>query len=172
MKGKKSREGKTKGPVDVEYPYRGGSLDFGIRYAADDKKLIIRVMEAKDLQTFKDHECMDHFVKIRLYRIPKMFFRFKGTQKRQHMLINNLDSEYQTKIKRKAVNPVFNETFELRIVPEEMENFCIKFQLCDFDKYARQIVSGEVFLILQSIDFSAQQELLFSKPLEQATEVR
>lgn len=55
-------------------------------------------------------------------------------------------SEAQTKILRRADNPVFNETLTFEVDPVDINPYALKFVVCDFDKYSRHITIGK-FLV-------------------------
>ena len=114
---------------------------------------------------------MTPYVKVRLYHAPKHFFTFRGKPGRDQ-LINNLDVEFQTKILRRCDDPVFNELFIVPIDVNDVGSYTIKLLVCDFDKYSRHIVVGEITVALTDIEWSTETEIEFDEQLQPPTDVR
>ena len=140
-------------------------------YDRVDGKLSIRVVKLTNFSATEPHGAMTPYVKVRLYHAPKHFFTFRGKPGRDQ-LINNLDVEFQTKILRRCDDPVFNELFIVPIDVNDVGSYTIKLLVCDFDKYSRHIVVGEITVALTDIEWLTETEIEFDEQLQPPTDVR
>ncbi|KAF4526015.1 hypothetical protein B566_EDAN000808 [Ephemera danica] len=103
-----------------------GKLSFALRYDRDVEGLVVKVLEARDLPIKDFTGSSDPYVKVQL--LPDRKRRF------------------QTKVHRKNLNPVFNETFIFSIAYEELHEKYLQFSVYDFDRFSRHDLIGTVVL--------------------------
>ena len=112
---------------------------------------------------------MSPYVKIRLYRTPKQFFKFRSSSVKDHV-INNLENELKTKMQRPNGTLAYKETFEVQMQAETLAQYTVKFLLCDMDKLSRHLILGETSAILRKLDMSTENT--FVNELEAPKEVQ
>ncbi|XP_046332044.2 synaptotagmin-A-like [Haliotis rufescens] len=145
--------------------FQKASLVFGLMYDRVDGRLTMRVQKLSNFSITDPDGAMTPYVKVRLYRAPRSFFTFRGKASREHEM-NNLDVEFQTKILRRSTDPAFNEIFMVPIDANEIHHYTLKMLVCDFDRYTRHIVVGEVVVPLSRVEWTTQTEVVFDEPLQ------
>ncbi|KAK0416627.1 hypothetical protein QR680_012596 [Steinernema hermaphroditum] len=110
-----------------------GSLHFKLDYDFVTNKLSVTVVEAKTLPAMDRNGMSDPYVKLSILpeRKPK----------------------FETKIKRKNLNPVFNETFLFNIPYNELQCKTLQLTVFDFDRLSKDDRIGQLQIPLDSIDF-------------------
>ncbi|XP_058789351.1 synaptotagmin-9-like isoform X2 [Phymastichus coffea] len=103
-----------------------GKLHFALRYDKEIEGLVVKVLEARDLPIKDVSGSSDPYVKI--YLLPD--------RKKKH----------QTKVHRKNLNPIFNETFIFSVPYEELHERYLQFSVYDFDRFSRHDLIGQVVL--------------------------
>ncbi|KAH9637513.1 hypothetical protein HF086_010924, partial [Spodoptera exigua] len=75
-------------------------------------------------------------------------------------LLPDRKKKFQTKVHRKNLNPVFNETFLFSVPYEELRQRYIQFSVYDFDRFSRHDLIGHVVLkgLLESADLHQEIE--------------
>ncbi|XP_040450099.1 LOW QUALITY PROTEIN: synaptotagmin-3 [Falco naumanni] len=103
-----------------------GRLSVALRYAYGSQQLVVRVLRALDLPAKDANGFSDPYVKI--YLLPD--------RKRK----------FQTKVHRKTLNPVFDETFSFGVPFAELPARRLHFGVYDFDRFSRHELIGQVVL--------------------------
>ena len=122
-----------------------GRLNFSVIYNHQTDQLIVTVISAEGLPAKDFSGTSDPYVKI--YLLPD----------RKH--------KYQTKVHRKTLNPIFNETFLFHVRANdncpgsELYGKMIQFSVYDFDRFSRHDLIGVVMLRdLAAQDLSYEQK--------------
>ncbi|XP_032223540.2 synaptotagmin-10 isoform X2 [Nematostella vectensis] len=98
-----------------------GKLEFSIMYDTTCECLRVQVLKANNLS------------------VPE------ATTYVEVFLLPDKIEKYQTKVKYKNSNPVFNETFEFDVAFSELSERTLQFCINDYDGYSRHQALGEVF---------------------------
>ncbi|XP_035825605.1 synaptotagmin-A [Aplysia californica] len=136
-------------------------LAYGIMFDRAHARMHVRVIQLGNFRVTDPDGAMAPYVKVRVYRAPKHFFTFK-LKTGKELLPNNLDVELQTKIQRRTDNPVFNESFEVKVEEPDVTAYTVKFMVCDFDKFSRHVVVGEVTCDLSKLELVSGEEVLYN----------
>ncbi|KAI5739403.1 hypothetical protein M8J77_018885 [Diaphorina citri] len=77
-------------------------------------------------------------------------------------LLPDRKKKFQTKVHRKNLNPVFNETFIFNVSYEDLRRRYLQFSVYDFDRFSRHDLIGQVVVkgILDMTDL--RQEIEFT----------
>ncbi|XP_023718098.1 synaptotagmin-10 [Cryptotermes secundus] len=129
----------SSGTGEMEYC---GKLHFALRYDSEIEGLVVKVLQAQDLPVKDVSGSSDPYVKV--YLLP------------------DRKKKFQTKVHRKNLNPVFNETFIFSVGYEELKQRYLQFSVYDFDRFSRHDLIGHVVLkgLLDNADL--HQELEFT----------
>ncbi|XP_042200885.1 synaptotagmin-C-like [Callorhinchus milii] len=113
-----------------------GRINFLLRYTYASEQLVVKILKALDLPAKDANGFSDPYVKI--YLLPD--------RKRK----------FQTKVHRKTLNPVFNETFQFNVTFNELPSRKLHFSVYDFDRFSRHDLIGQVVLdnLLEFSDLS------------------
>ena len=110
-----------------------GKLQFSLDYDFQKGELSVGVIQAADLPGMDMSGTSDPYVKV--YLLPE--------KKKKH----------ETKVHRKTLNPVFNETFVFKNVPyAEIGSKTLVFAIYDFDRFSKHDQIGQVQVPLNSVD--------------------
>ncbi|XP_064489931.1 synaptotagmin-10-like [Ornithodoros turicata] len=101
-----------------------GKLLFTLKYDLDIEGLVVRILQAKDLPAKDFLGSSDPY--IRIYLLP------------------DRRKKYQTRVHRKNLNPVFNESFVFSMPLEELRHRTLQFSVYDFDRFSRNDLIGHV----------------------------
>ncbi|KAG9264098.1 synaptotagmin-C [Astyanax mexicanus] len=110
-----------------------GKISFLLRYAFNTEQLVVKILKALDLPAKDANGFSDPYVKI--YLLP------------------DRKKKYQTKVHRKTLNPVFNETFQFGVPLAELHSRKLHFSVYDFDRFSRHDLIGQV-VVDNLLDFS------------------
>uniref|UniRef100_A0A8C1XUX8 C2 domain-containing protein n=1 Tax=Cyprinus carpio TaxID=7962 RepID=A0A8C1XUX8_CYPCA len=117
------------GPVSEKL----GRIQFSLGYSFQDTTLTVKILKGQDLPAKDFSGTSDPFVKI--YLLPD----------RKHKL--------ETKIKRKNLNPHWNETFLFEGFPyEKVRERTLYLQVLDYDRFSRNDPIGEVSIPLNKVE--------------------
>ncbi|KAL1455456.1 hypothetical protein WDU94_009547 [Cyamophila willieti] len=112
-----------------------GQIHFSLEYDFDNSTLILRVISAKELPAKDMSGTSDPYVKVAL--LPD----------KKHRL--------ETKIKRRTLNPRWNETLYFEGFPiQKLQARVLHLHVFDYDRFSRDDSIGEVFLPLCQVDLS------------------
>ncbi|KAL1471318.1 hypothetical protein MTO96_023725 [Rhipicephalus appendiculatus] len=92
-----------------------GKLHFTLKYDIDLEGLVVKILQAKDLPSKDFLGSSDPYIK--LYLLPERRKKF------------------QTRVHRKNLNPVFNESFVFAMTLEELRQRTLQFSVYDFDRF-------------------------------------
>ncbi|XP_050298115.1 synaptotagmin 1-like isoform X2 [Anthonomus grandis grandis] len=112
-----------------------GKLQFKLEYDFNQNSLSVTVIQAEDLPALDMGGTSDPYVKV--YLLP------------------DKKKKFETKVHRKTLNPVFNETFVFKSMPySEAMNKTLVFAIFDFDRFSKHDQIGEVKVPLCQIDLA------------------
>lgn len=109
-----------------------GKLEFTLDYNFTDNQLIVGILQAQDLAAMDMGGTSDPYVKV--YMLP------------------DKKKKYETKVQRKNLSPVFNETFTFKIPYAELGGQTLVMQVYDFDRFSKHDVIGEVKIPMNTVD--------------------
>ncbi|KAK7867359.1 hypothetical protein R5R35_008906 [Gryllus longicercus] len=112
-----------------------GQIHFSLEYDFQNTTLILRILMAKELPAKDISGTSDPYVRVTL--LPD----------KKHRL--------ETKIKRRTLNPRWNETFYFEGFPiQKLQSRVLHLHVFDYDRFSRDDSIGEVFLPLCQVDLS------------------
>uniref|UniRef100_A0A8C5PP71 Synaptotagmin-7 n=1 Tax=Leptobrachium leishanense TaxID=445787 RepID=A0A8C5PP71_9ANUR len=115
-----------------------GRIQFSVGYNFQESTLTVKILKAQELPAKDFSGTSDPFVKI--YLLPD----------KKHKL--------ETKVKRKNLNPHWNETFLFEGFPyEKVVQRVLYLQVLDYDRFSRNDPIGEVSLPLNKVDLTQMQ---------------
>lgn len=103
-----------------------GKLNFTLKYDYENELLLVTIIKALELPAKDFTGTSDPYVKI--YLLP------------------DRKKKFQTRVHRKTLNPVFNETFQFPVAYDQLCNRKLHFSMYDFDRFSRHDMIGEVIL--------------------------
>ncbi|XP_078322089.1 synaptotagmin-1-like isoform X4 [Crassostrea virginica] len=110
-----------------------GKLQFQLDYDFTKNELTVGVIQAADLPGMDMSGTSDPYVKV--YLLP------------------DKKKKFETKVHRKTLNPVFNETFTFKNVPyAEVGGKTLVFAIYDFDRFSKHDQIGQVKIPLNTVD--------------------
>ncbi|XP_055355998.1 synaptotagmin-7-like isoform X2 [Paramacrobiotus metropolitanus] len=121
-----------------------GEIHFSMKYDFQQNTFVVRVIEAKrlpakDFSGFSDPYCV-------VSLLPKDKYKL------------------QTKIKKRTLNPRWNESFLFEDFPiEKLKTRTLHLHVFDYDRFSRDDPIGELFIPLQDLDFTQNYDVW--KPL-------
>ncbi|KAL9873490.1 synaptotagmin 7 isoform 5-T17 [Glossina fuscipes fuscipes] len=115
-----------------------GQIHFSLEYDFQNTSLILKVLQGKELPAKDLSGTSDPYVRVTL--LPD----------KKHRL--------ETKIKRRTLNPRWNETFYFEGFPiQKLQSRVLHLHVFDYDRFSRDDSIGEVFLPLCQVDFGTKQ---------------
>ncbi|XP_077630692.1 synaptotagmin-10 [Crocuta crocuta] len=103
-----------------------GKLNFTLQYDYENELLVVKIIKALDLPAKDFTGTSDPYVKM--YLLP------------------DRKKKFQTRVHRKTLNPLFDETFQFPVAYDQLSNRKIHFSVYDFDRFSRHDMIGEVIL--------------------------
>nr|DBA30356.1 TPA: hypothetical protein GDO54_006350 [Pyxicephalus adspersus]DBA30357.1 TPA: hypothetical protein GDO54_006350 [Pyxicephalus adspersus] len=103
-----------------------GKLNFTLQYDYENELLLVKILKALELPAKDLCGTSDPYVKI--YLLP------------------DRKKKFQTRVHRKTLNPVFDETFQFPVAYDQLSNRKLHFSVYDFDRFSRHDMIGEVIL--------------------------
>ncbi|XP_076324051.1 synaptotagmin-10-like isoform X2 [Tachypleus tridentatus] len=103
-----------------------GKIHFTLKYDEDIEGLIVRVLQVRDLPVKDFTGPSDPYIKI--YLQP------------------DRNKKFQTRVHRKNLNPVFNETFVFGVSYEQLKTHTLQFSVYDFDRFSKHDLIGQVLV--------------------------
>ncbi|XP_059080048.1 synaptotagmin-7-like isoform X2 [Tigriopus californicus] len=121
-----------------------GELNFGLEYDFATQTLKLKIIQARDLAAKDTNGLSDPYVRVTL--LPD----------KKHRL--------ETKIKRRTLNPRWNETFYFEGFPiNKLQARVLHLHCYDYDRFSRDDSIGEIHLPLCQVDFTSKPQ--YWKPL-------
>jgi len=115
-----------------------GQIHYKIKYEEDTKTLTVIVVECKDLPKMDIMGKSDPFVRV--YLLP------------------NTHKELKTKVIKKTLNPIFNESFKFVVPLVDITKKTVVFQVFDWDKISKTDCIGEVQIPLWKLNLSVEAD--------------
>nr|XP_005988084.1 PREDICTED: synaptotagmin-7 [Latimeria chalumnae] len=117
-----------------------GRIQFSVGYNFQESTLTVKILKAQELPAKDFSGTSDPFVKI--YLLP------------------DKKNKLETKVKRKNLNPHWNETFLFEGFPyEKVVQRVLYLQVLDYDRFSRNDPIGEVSIPLNKVDLTQMQTL-------------
>uniref|UniRef100_A0A6B2E5H5 Putative ca2+-dependent phospholipid-binding protein synaptotagmin n=1 Tax=Phlebotomus kandelakii TaxID=1109342 RepID=A0A6B2E5H5_9DIPT len=114
-----------------------GQIHFSLEYDFQNLTLILKIIQGKELPAKDLSGTSDPYVRVTL--LPD----------KKHRL--------ETKIKRRTLNPRWNETFYFEGFPiQKLQSRVLHLHVFDYDRFSRDDSIGEVFLPLCQVDFTGK----------------
>ncbi|EUB61391.1 Synaptotagmin-1 [Echinococcus granulosus] len=110
-----------------------GKLQFSLDYDFTKGELTVGVIQATDLPGMDMSGTSDPYVKV--YLMPEK-------------------KKFETKVHRKTLNPVFNETFLFKVPYAEVAGKTLRFNVFDFDRFSKHDQIGQIVVPLGSVDLA------------------
>jgi len=111
-----------------------GRLQYKLDYDFNSNTLTVGVIQAEDLPACDAGGTSDPYVKV--YLLP------------------DKKKKFETKVHRKTLNPVFNETFTFKVAYNEILTKTLIFSVYDFDRFSKHDQIGEIRLPMNQIDLA------------------
>jgi len=111
-----------------------GRLQYKIDYDFNTNNLSVTVIQAEELPALDMGGTSDPYVKV--YLLP------------------DKKKKFETKVHRKTLNPVFNETFTFKVPYAEITAKTLVFAIFDFDRFSKHDQIGEVKIPLNTVDLA------------------
>ncbi|XP_027019858.1 synaptotagmin Va isoform X2 [Tachysurus fulvidraco] len=109
-----------------------GKLEYSLDYNFTENQLIVGVLQAQDLPAMDIGGTSDPYVKV--YMLP------------------DKKKKFETKVQRKNLCPVFNETFIFKTPFNDLAGQTLVLQVFDFDRFGKHDVIGEIKIPMNSVD--------------------
>lgn len=109
-----------------------GRLQWKLDYDFQQNQLAVTVLQAEDLPGMDMSGTSDPYVKV--YLMP------------------DKKKKFETKVHRKTLNPVFNETFIFKVPYADLASKTLIFAVFDFDRFSKHDQIGEVRVPLNQVD--------------------
>ncbi|XP_023685631.1 synaptotagmin-2-like isoform X2 [Paramormyrops kingsleyae] len=117
---------------EVKEEEKLGKLQYSIDFDFQDNKLSVGILQCADLISMDTGGTSDPYVKV--------FF------------LPDKKKKFDTKVHKKTLNPVFNETFVFKIPYQELGGKTLVMSVYDFDRFSKHDIIGEVKLPMNTID--------------------
>ncbi|PAV71491.1 hypothetical protein WR25_12230 [Diploscapter pachys] len=125
-------EENEKAQAEVKEEVKLGRIQYKLDYDFQQGQLSVTVIQAEDLPGMDMSGTSDPYVK--LYLLPEK------------------KKKVETKVHRKTLNPVFNETFIFKVPFNEITSKTLVFAVYDFDRFSKHDQIGQVLIPLGKID--------------------
>ncbi|XP_050701560.1 synaptotagmin 1-like isoform X4 [Eriocheir sinensis] len=111
-----------------------GRLNFKLEYDFNSNSLSVTVIQCEELPALDMGGTSDPYVKV--YLLP------------------DKKKKFETKVHRKTLNPVFNETFTFKVPYADIMSKTLVFGIYDFDRFSKHDQIGEVKIPLCQVDLA------------------
>ncbi|PAV84966.1 hypothetical protein WR25_08521 [Diploscapter pachys] len=129
-----------------------GRLQYKLDYDFDKNALTVVIIQAEELPAMDLGGTSDPYVKL--------------------FLLPDKKKKFQTKVQRKSLNPVFNESFTFKIPFNEIASQTLVLNVFDFDRFGKHDQIGQVSIPLGKIDLATtieRTDLIESPPIKMKT---
>ncbi|XP_035237704.1 synaptotagmin-2-like isoform X2 [Anguilla rostrata] len=109
-----------------------GKLQYSLDYDFQDNKLTVGILQAADLISMDAGGTSDPYVKV--------------------FILPDKKKKFDTKVHKKTLNPVFNESFVFKIPYQELGGKTLVMSVYDFDRFSKHDIIGEVKIAMNQID--------------------
>ncbi|CBY31272.1 unnamed protein product [Oikopleura dioica] len=109
-----------------------GKLQYSMDYDFQNNNLIVNILQASELPAMDLGGTSDPYVKV--------------------ILLPDRKKKFETKVQKKTLNPVFNETFTFNVPYAEIGGKTLVLAAYDFDRFSKHDVIGEVRVPMNSVD--------------------
>ncbi|XP_063724647.1 synaptotagmin-1-like isoform X2 [Symsagittifera roscoffensis] len=134
--GKEEEEEEEEGKAE-EKQYLG-RLSYSIDYEFQKGELTVGIISASDLVGMDMSGTSDPYVKV--------------------FLMPDKKKKFETKVHRKTLNPIFNETFTFKVPFAEIAGQTLMMAVYDFDRFSKHDMIGNVKIPLNSVDLGSTIE--------------
>uniref|UniRef100_A0A3P9P9G5 Synaptotagmin n=1 Tax=Poecilia reticulata TaxID=8081 RepID=A0A3P9P9G5_POERE len=136
-KGKKGKDGfnmKNMQGGELSYYKTEEKQQFCVHHFSSSchKQLTVGILQAADLMSMDSGGTSDPYVRVLLFPDKK--------------------KKFDTKVHKKTLNPVFNETFVFKAPYEELGGKILMMSVYDYDRFSKHDVIGEVKIPMNTID--------------------
>ncbi|XP_075998030.1 synaptotagmin-A-like [Genypterus blacodes] len=111
-----------------------GRLHFTLDYNFTDNTLVVGILQGAELPAMDVGGSSDPYVKL--------------------FLLPDKKKKFETKIHRKTLNPIFNETFTFKVPYTELGGKTLVMTVYDFDRFSKHDAIGAVKIPMSGVDFS------------------
>ena len=111
-----------------------GRLQFKLDYDFNNNNLAVTIIQAEELPACDVGGTSDPYVKV--YLLP------------------DKKKKFETKVHRKTLNPVFNETFNFKVPYNEIITKTLILAVFDFDRFSKHDQIGEIRIPMNQIDLA------------------
>ncbi|XP_007431740.1 synaptotagmin-2 [Python bivittatus] len=115
-----------------------GRLQYSLEYDFRSQELKVGVKQAADLKAMDSGGTSDPYVIV--------------------FLTSDIRKKYETKVHRKTLNPVFNESFVFQVSQAEVTEAILVMQVYDFNRFSKHDIMGEVCLPLVDVNLQHVME--------------
>ncbi|XP_070621103.1 synaptotagmin-8 [Erythrolamprus reginae] len=115
-----------------------GRLQYSLEYDFRGQELKVGVKQAADLKAMDSGGTSDPYVIV--------------------FLTSDIRKKYETKVHRKTLNPVYNESFIFQVSQAEVTEAILVMQVYDFNRFSKHDIIGEVSLPLVDVDLQHVME--------------
>ncbi|XP_054825834.1 synaptotagmin-8 [Eublepharis macularius] len=109
-----------------------GRLQYSLEYDFRSQEMKVGVKQAADLKAMDSGGTSDPYVIV--------------------YLTSDMKKKYETKVYRKTLNPIFNESFIFQIPQTEVAESTLVMQVYDFNRFSKHDIIGEMRLPLGDVD--------------------
>ncbi|XP_074833694.1 synaptotagmin-2 [Carettochelys insculpta] len=120
------------GEEEEKEPENLGKLQFSLDYDFQANQLTVGILQAAELPALDMGGTSDPYVKV--------------------FLLPDKKKKYETKVQKKTLNPVFNETFVFKVPYQELGGKTLVMAIYDFDRFSKHDIIGEVKVPMNTVD--------------------
>ncbi|XP_067387985.1 synaptotagmin-2 isoform X1 [Emydura macquarii macquarii] len=126
------------GEEEEKEPENLGKLQFSLDYDFQANQLTVGILQAAELPALDMGGTSDPYVKV--------------------FLLPDKKKKYETKVQKKTLNPVFNETFVFKVPYQELGGKTLVMAIYDFDRFSKHDIIGEVKVPMNTVDLGQPVE--------------
>ncbi|XP_030622834.1 synaptotagmin-A [Chanos chanos] len=140
---------------DEEEEQVQGSLRFSLFYDQVQSRLVVTVLEAKNLAVRGFSRSVDPFVRVRV-----LWGESEEEEKVSSLQLYCVLHEWQTRFVKDSHSPLFGDQFSCTLAEEDIPKIIVRLEVRDFDKFSRHGILGEVRANLENLRISYPLEML------------